>query len=73
MKKKKTKLVAWRLSKQARAILAEAAKRSGLTKTQIVEISVAKHALETPGLAENAKKSLIEFIASQLGHNQESE
>lgn len=67
MKKKDSKLVAWRLSKQARDTLKLVAKQTGLTQTKIVELCVAKHALEIPGLADAVKKSLVELVAGELG------
>lgn len=66
MKKKSSKLVAWRLSKNARELISDTAKATGLSKTQVVEICVAKHALELPGLADAVKQRLVEIIANEL-------
>lgn len=66
MKKKNSKLVAWRLSEEARTTLALVAKETGMTKSEVVELCIAKHAIEMPALAESVKKPLIEFLAREL-------
>ena len=66
MKKKDSKLVAWRLSKLARQTVDDVARETGLSKSQVVEFSIAKYALELPGTADEAKKRLVEFVASKL-------
>lgn len=73
MTKKNSKLVAWRLSSEARALLSDVSKQTGLTKTQVVELCVAKHALEIPALADATKKALIDFMTRQLGQNQKKD
>lgn len=71
--KKDSKLVAWRLSKEAREILEQVAKETGLSKSRIVELCVSKHALELPGIAKSVKKQLVEFVARQFGQNENKE
>lgn len=59
----------WRLSPASIALLKRVADESGLTQTQVVEACVAKHAQTVPGLADKARKALMEVVAQELGTN----
>ena len=68
--RKKTKLTAWRLSARAIHLLEEAEKKSGMNKTEVIEVSLALYALQTPALARRARRVLAEAamrLASQVG------
>lgn len=56
----------FRLSQEAIALLRDAAKSSGLTKTQVLELCVLRHALTVPELADEARASLAAIAAKNL-------
>lgn len=56
----------FRLSQKTQDLLAQASKSSGLTKTQVLEICVLRHALTVPELAESARAALAEIAAKNL-------
>ena len=56
----------FRLSEQTIDLLNEASSQSGLTKTQIVEMSVLRHALNIPALAEQARAALADIASRSL-------
>lgn len=69
MTKKNKKLVAWRLSKEARELVSEVAKQTGLTKTEVVQICILKHARGIPALADSANKLLGKLFAKEVSDN----
>lgn len=59
----------FRLSARTIHLLEEIAKKTGLTKTQVVELAVGDHAKTIPELRDQAKKLLMELAAKNLQAN----
>lgn len=56
----------FRLSAETARLLNEASAKSGLTKTQVVELCVLRHALTIPDLAKSAREALATIAAKNL-------
>lgn len=52
----------FRLSEKAGLLVELAAKKSGLSKTEIVELCLAKYAIDVAGLAEEARKVVVAIL-----------
>lgn len=69
VKKKKTKLAAFRLSEDARKTLRAAAQRTGMTQTKILELSIIKNAMSIEEMAESEKLRWRNWLAQQTGED----
>lgn len=56
----------FRLSQQAQDLLGEAAARGQMTKTQVLEVCILRHALSVPELADAARAALVEIATKNL-------
>lgn len=60
----------FRLSAAALRTLDDVAKQTGLTKTEVIELCVAREALKIPEIAQRARAALAEIAAQNLQGNQ---
>lgn len=68
MKKKRSQQTNWRLSTGAIKLLREAAKKSGMTKTQVVETCIFQYALSVPELASEARQAVTNALMAKRDH-----
>jgi hypothetical protein len=54
------------MSPEAKKLLEDSARATGMTMTQVLEVCVAKHALEIPGISSALKVELTKMLAKLL-------
>ena len=65
-RKYRTAATSYRLSESAVKLLCDISTRSKLSKTEIVEMCLAKYALQMPEMATAAREALVEIITQKL-------